>query len=283
MRSIVALGVVSLAVAAGLVACGDDSSDDRPSLGGSGGTSGGSGGRAGGGAGGGGAGGTGGGNGGTSSGGGGAGGGGGAAPALATCTGCVELIVPVTGPNDNGGTTNLNDQVGYQITFPAPGVDFSDGVVTWRIAAVEPNANFFINLYAQNGAPGYAGIFPVYTALAPAQFAANTFVDVTLDISAYASIAGDAGTEPPPAADAGDAGGPIDPGNFNKAAVEAIGIQVGATGALTGNAIVRVAVDSINITGVTGQANRTFTTTAEGLAINMYQVPTGTQAPVVHP
>jgi hypothetical protein len=282
MRSFLALGVVSLVVAAGMVACGDDSGDDGTGLGGTGGT-------AGGGSGGGGAGGTsgggtgGGGTGGTTGGtGGGTGGAGGAPAALATCTGCVELIVPVTGPNDNGGTTNLNDQVGYQFTFPAPGVDFSDGVVTWRIAAVEPNANYFINLYAQNGAPGYAGIFPVYTALAPAQFAANAFVDVTLDISGYASIAGDAGTEPP-AADAGDAGGPLDPGNFNKAAVEAIGIQVGASGALTGSAIVRVAVDSVTITGVPGQANRTFTAGAEGLAINMFQVPTGTQAPVHHP
>jgi hypothetical protein len=280
MRSIVALGVVSLAVAAGMVACGDDSSDDRPSLGGSGGASGGGsgGGGAGGAPGGTGGGGTGGAPGGT--GGGGAGGGGGAPAALATCTGCVELIVPVNGGNS---AANLADQVGFQFGFAAPGVDFSDGVVTWRIAAVEPNANYFINLYAQNGmAAAYENVYPVYTILDATAFPANQFRDVVLDLSAYAALAGDAGA-PEPAVDAGDAGGPLDPQGFDKSAVESLGIQVGVTAAFTGTGVVRVAVDSVTIAGVPGQANRTFDTTAENLAINQFEVPPGTPAPVPHP
>src|SRR5262245_13539378 len=109
MRTSVTLGFLSLIAAAAFVGCGDDDGGTT-AQGGSAGT----GGRAGSaGMGGGGAGGAQGGSGGAQggSGGGGAGGTGPDLTPIATCTGCVELIAPVTGPNDNGGTTNLNDQV----------------------------------------------------------------------------------------------------------------------------------------------------------------------------
>jgi hypothetical protein len=279
MRSFVTLGVLSLLGAAALVACGDD--DPGPGAGGSAGTSNnaGAGGRAGaGGIAGSGTGGT------PIAGGGGMGG----APVLtgtATCTGCVELVVPVNGGNS---AENMADQVGYQIAFtPPPGVDMSNAVITWRLQAVENNDNFFLNLYAQMGAPGYAGQYEPYTALTAAAMPAGTFRDIVLDLSTIAPLGGAPAGDAGPAVDAGDAGGggaPRAPQNaaFNKAQIESIGIQLGTSAAFTGTGVVRVAVDSITIAGVPGQADRTFTAGAEGLAINMYQVPPGTLAPIVH-
>jgi hypothetical protein len=58
---------------------------------------------------------------------------------------------------------------------------------------------------------------------------------------------------------------------------------VGVTGAFTGNTVVRVAVDSVTISGVPGQADRTFTAGAENLVIDQFEVPPGTQLPVHHP
>jgi hypothetical protein len=287
MRSFVALGVVSLVAFGGIAACGDDSSDS-PGLGGSGGTAGGAG-RAG--AGGGGAGGAGGAGGratGGTGGAGGAGGVGGAAPALATCTGCVELIVPLSGANDGNTGPNLADQVGYQFNFAAPGIDMTNGVITWRVQAVQNNANFFVNAYAQNGdnvdnTLDYASVYPAFTALTAANFPPGQWRDLVVDLAAYAAfVPADAGA-PVPSADAGDAAAPLDPGNFNKAAVESIGIQVGSTPTFTGSAVLHIAIDSVTIAGVPGQVDRTFTAGAEGLALNMYQVPPGTQAPVFHP
>lgn len=284
MRSFVTLGVLSLLGAAALVACGDD--DPGPAAGGSGGSGGSGGARAG-------AGGmAGSGTAGTPTGGMGGGGGAGGATAdvtpQATCTGCVELIVPAVGPNDNGGTVNLADQVGFQFGVAAPGADMTNGVLTWRIAAVAPNADTFVTLYAQNGmALNYAGAY-LTVALAPAAFAANTFVDVVFDLASVGGAAGDAGA---PVGDAGDAGGggtpagaaPTIVGTFDKALIAQYGITVGVGATFTGSTTVRVAVDSVTIVGVPGQANKTFDTTAEGLAINAYQVPPGTPAPFPHP
>jgi hypothetical protein len=295
MRSIVALGMVSLV--AGVLACGDDDSADPPGIGA--------------GAGGGGPGGTGGGTGtagtggtsGAGSAGGGAGGSGGTpadvAP-LATCTGCVELIAPVVGPKSDANTV---DEASFIFALGAP-VDFSDGVITWRIAAVQPNASYSVVLFAQNGqALNFAGVY-VETALQPTVFPANQFRDISLDLAAIAPAPGDAGVPdasvpaPDPGdgngdadagvADAGDAGGPVStPPNvtagFDKSQIIQIGIFVGVTEAFTGSATVRVAVDQVAITGVPGQADRTFTAGAEGLAINAYNVPPGTPAPVFHP
>lgn len=297
MRSIVTLGVVSLVVAAGMVACGDDSSDDGPSLGGSGGTSSGAGGGGTGGAPGG-SGGTGGtpsgGTGGTSGGTGGTGGSGPNTDPLATCTGCVELIAPLTGPNDNGGTTNEADQVGYQFAAPTGTViDFSDAVITWRVAAVAPDANTSITLYAQNGeAQGYAGAYQFF-ALDPTAFPANTLRDVSIDLRAVPAAPSDAGAPEPPAdAGAGDGGAPVLPmvvnGNggaipFDKSQITQFGITLGVSGTFTGSTVLRVAVDQVTFQGTSGQADRTFTTGIESLAINQYQVPPGTREPVHHP
>jgi hypothetical protein len=279
-----------------MAACSDDDGDG----GGVGGSTAGTAGR--GGAAGGGAGGTGG-RGGGGAGGvaGGAGGAGGAAPntdALATCTGCVELIAPLTGPNDNSGTTNLADQVGYQFAAPAGTViDMSNAVITWRVAAVAPNANTSVTLYAQDGMPqGYAGAYQ-FVALDPVAFPANTFRDVAIDLAGVAAVVGDAGAPDAggtPEVDAGDGGAAPVPTivngtvngvatPFDKSQITQFGITLGVSAAFTGSTVLRVAVDQVTIEGVPGQADRTFTAGIEALAINMYQVPPGTRPPVHHP
>jgi hypothetical protein len=299
MRTFVALGIVSLFVGAGMVACGDDDTADGPGLGGGG--SGGTAGNGGGGSGGmpaGGAAGTGG-TGGATGPGSGAGGSGGAPPdiaPLATCTGCVELVAPVVGPRS---TDNVADEASYIFPLGAP-VDFSDGVITWRIAAVQPNAGYSVVLFAQNGqALNFAGVYSE-TTLPPAAFPANEFRDISLDVAAIPPAPGDAGVPdasvppPPPGpvdagADAGDAGAspvstpPDVAAGFDKSQIIQIGIFVGVNEGFTGNATVRVAVDQVSITGVPGQVDRTFTANTEGLVINQYNVPPSTPAPILHP
>lgn len=286
MRSFLTYGFISLVGVAALYACGDDDGGASPATGGTGGSAGaGTGGTAGNaGAAGGGAGG--------SSGTAGNGGSGGAGPdvtPIATCTGCVELITPVTGPNDNGGATNLADQAIFQFSFPAPGVDFTNGVVTWKVMALANNDNYFLNTFAQNGAPSYSGVYPTYMALSAANFPPNTWVNVVLNLAAYrGGLTSDAGADAggvaavDAGADAGDAGAPLDPGTFVKEQVQALGIQIGVSQAFTGSAVVHLAIDSVTITGVPGQAGFTFDTTADGLAANTYQLPPGTPAPVHH-
>jgi hypothetical protein len=283
MRSFVALGLVSLVGFAGMAACGDDDGDG----GGVGGSTAGTAGR--GGAAGGGAGGTGG-RGGGGAGGvaGGAGGAGGAAPnvaPLATCTGCVELIVPAVGPNT---AQNLADQAIFQFNL-TPAVDFSDAVLTWRVAAVAPNANHFFQLFVQNGMPqNYAGAYYLFP-LDPVAYPANTFQEVSIDISALAAAPGDAGapvdagTPPADAGDAGPAGPtPFITAGFDKSQIAAFGVTVGVSATQTGAAVVRVALDSVTVTGVAGQ-NHTFNASAEGIVLNTYEAPPFTPAPSFHP
>ncbi|MEO8181844.1 MAG: hypothetical protein ABI895_23670 [Deltaproteobacteria bacterium] len=292
MRNFIPLGIVSFVAYAGMLACSDDDTDRRSGLGGSGGGAGsagsaGSGGTSG-------AGGTGGST-------GGAGGGSvdmGPPPdvaPLATCTGCVELIAPVVGPRS---ADNVADEASYIFSLGAP-VDFSQGQITWRIAAVQPNANYAVVVFAQNGQDlGYAGAY-AETALDPAAFPANQFRDVTLDLSRIAAAPGDAGVPDAGEADAGNAGGvdadagdaggqPVRPppnviGTFDKSQIIQLGIFVGVTEAFSGSATVRVAVDQVTIAGVPGQLDRTFTTGTENLGINQYNIPPNTPPPVHHP
>jgi hypothetical protein len=190
------------------------------------------------------------------------------------------------------------DEASYIFGLGAP-VDFSDGVITWRIAAVQPNAGYTVVLFAQNGqALNFAGVY-AETALDPTAFAANQFRDISLDLASVAPAPGDAGApdagDPPDAGDgvgasvdAGDAGQPVIPpptviDAFDKSQIIQIGLFVGVSESFSGSATVRVAVDRVSITGVPGQPDRTFTTGTEGLAINQYNIPPGTPAPVHHP
>jgi hypothetical protein len=190
------------------------------------------------------------------------------------------------------------DEASYIFGLGAP-VDFSNAVITWRIAAVQPNANYTVVLFAQDGqALNFAGAY-AETALDPAAFPANQFRDIALDLSRVASASGDAGAPdaggPGAAADAGvdvDAGDageqlPSPPPNiigaFDKSQVIQLGIFVGVSAAFSGSATVRVAVDQVIVAGALGQPDRTFATGTEGLIINQYNVPPGTPAPTYHP
>jgi len=295
MRNFLALGMAGSVVVGAMAACGDDDTGRGPGVGGSGGGAGTAGS-----AGAGGMGGT-----------GGAAGGGGSAGAVvappppppdvspqATCTGCIELIAPVVGPRS---ATNVTDEASYIFSLATP-TDFSNAVITWRLAAVAPNANYSVVIFAQDGQPlNFAGAYSEI-ALDPGVFAANQFRDVSLDLTSIASVAGDAGAGDAGAlgadgldagadggADAGDAGLQTlsPPPNiidaFDKSQITQFGIFVGVNEAFSGSATVRVAVDQVTITGVPGQPGHTFTTDAEGLNINQYNVPPGTPPPTHHP
>src|SRR6187551_3098736 len=130
MRNILTFGALSLAMAAGMAACGDDDGDDGPSA--TGGTAGGAG--TGGGAG---------------AAGGGAGGTGGAAPLppipTATCTDCVQVSV------SNNSTTYVTGATQNQAGFifvaaqTDPPFDISEvDTITWRIQALTNDAGYFI-------------------------------------------------------------------------------------------------------------------------------------------
>jgi hypothetical protein len=224
----------------------------------------------------------------------------------ATCSGCVELIAPVVGPRS---PNNVADEASYIFALGAP-VDFSEAVITWRIAAVQPDANYSVVLLVQNGqALNFAGIY-AETTLNPAAFPANEFREISVDLRGIAAVPGnapdagdldagglgapdagdlDAGDEVGANVDAGDAGEPpvtLTPavvGGFDKSQVVQFGLFIGVNEAFNGSATVRVAVDRVSVAGVPGQPDRTFTAGTEGLAINQYNIPPGTPNPVHHP
>lgn len=279
MRSFLALGVVSLVVAAGMVACGDDSGDDGTGLGGTGGT-------AGGGSGGGGAGGTsgggtgGGGTGGTTGGTGGGTGGAGAMPPAANCNGCVQLTVPAGGPLVTGAT---NYQAGFVFNADAPAAPFDLSevtTITWRIQALTTNAMYYVQPFLQMGPPENPtydlGAYAGNVALTPAAFAPNTWVDVSIDVAALGGGAADAG-----APDAGDSDAGFIATTFDKAYTRTVGLQVGA---LAGSAVgfVSVQVDSVTVVGTSNFTTKTFDTSVEGMTLNNFQAPTATPMPSFH-
>lgn len=191
-------------------------------------------------------------------------------PPVAPCTGCVELVAPMSGANS---ADNLQDQVGYQFNIPAPGADFRSARITWRIMAATNNDNLFVSLYAQNGAPDYSNVYPAGPALSTVNFPPGEWVDLTLDLATYGYLPGTVGAEA--------TGAPLtDPGTFDKTTVESFGIQLKTGGAFTGTRAIRLLIDSVTVEGAAGQSTRTFDEGAEGLGVNQYQVPLGTQPPL---
>ena len=225
---------------------------------------------------------------------------------IATCSQCVEVEVPVSGGNTDA---NLLDQVGFPFYYAAPGQDFSNVTVTWRVMALENDPNLMVAPYIENGAP-YAGVYGALISLSAENFPPGQWVDVLFDLSrvplppalpdggvdagALADAGGpvvvDAGPLLDGGADAGfDDGDPaasafrlIDPG-FDKRLIEQLGLYVGAAATLQGNATARVAIDSVTFTGTPTRANILFDTGLEGLNKNTYNEPPGTQGPVWHP
>jgi hypothetical protein len=259
-----------MALAFGVVAigCGDD--DDRDLLGtagrgGAGGSAnvGGMGGMGGGAAGRGGAGGS----------------GGGVTVFPASCSGCVDLAVPLT-------PTSASRQAQF-LFRPAAVVDMSNTTITWKVKVVTPTTEIpadamYIAPFAQNGqALNYAGDYAQQIPLNAANgfTSAETWVDVLHDVAG-------AGVTPPAGGDAGDAGdGVVDAGDgdsgaapaaggFDKTQVFQYGLYVGATAAFTGTGTVRVAVDSVTYTDP-AFTDVTFTANAEGFQLDPYMVPPG--------
>src|SRR5215471_7887041 len=148
MRSFLTYGFISLVGVAALYACGDDSGDGgSTSTGGQGGSAGaGTGGTAGGGAG------MAGSSAGGSSGTAGNGGAGGAPPVATNCTGCVSFEIPFAA---------ASQAALYQIVYTAPGLDFSNATITWKVQVLAgANANLFVKPQIQNGmALNYAGYY----------------------------------------------------------------------------------------------------------------------------
>lgn len=278
MTRLVSLGLFGLLGALAFSACSSDE-DDGPA-GGAGGVAGSGGGAGTGGAAGGGAGGTG--------GTGGAAGTGGTGSVPVTCTGCVEITLPVTAA-DQALTPPLNSAF-YQFTFPAPGVDLSNATVTWRVQVLTPSATFYLQTASQNGASNnYAGSYVNYTTLTETSFPAGQWVDVVQNLAALGGGAGDAGVgdagEEPSDAGAGDAGDAAPPpatGVFDKSRVESVSLQVGVVAPNAGT--VTIVIDSVTFTGVDATAvpNKTFDTGVDGLSLNNFQIPPGATPPVAH-
>jgi hypothetical protein len=283
MRSFLTYGLISLVGVAALYACGDDSGDGSTSAGGTSGVGGSAGAGVGGGAGTTGISGAGGGGGSAGS-----SGGAGGAPTVpaSNCTGCVQLTVQI--PATPSSPTN-GSQGGYVFTAVTPAAPFdltNVTTITWRVQALTTGATFFVQPYLQNGPPedaAYAfGSYPAQVALAPAAFAAGTWVDVAMNIAPLAGASGgaDAGTDSP--ADAGDAGGgTVALTAFDKSKVRTIGLNVGA-GPTSPAGIVSVEVDSVTVAGSSNFTSKTFDTGLDGLSLNPYMVPVGTLAPAAH-
>jgi hypothetical protein len=169
---------------------------------------------------------------------------------------------------------NLQDQVGYQFNIPAPGADFRDARITWRVMASTNNDNLFVSLYAQNGAPDYSNIYPPGPALSVLNFPPGQWVDLTLDLATYGYLPGTEGAD-------GAGAALIDPGTFDKTTVESFGIQLKTGSAFAGTRAIRLLIDRVAVDGVPGQS-RSFDESADGLNVNQYEVPLGTQPPLHH-
>jgi hypothetical protein len=173
------------------------------------------------------------------------------------CRGCVELVMPVTAAEQSAQ---------FQFQFAAPGLDFSAGSVQWRVQVLQAdtNPNFFLTTDVQNGASNsYAGVFANYSVLSTYNFPPGQWLDLAVDVSAH----------PPPQTGPG----------FNYRAVEWVSLTIGTTAAFEGTGTVRVLIDSVMFTGVSGATSTEFSTGLDGLMLNTFDAPQGTQPPILHP
>src|SRR6187399_2359070 len=68
----------------------------------------------------------------------------------APCTGCIEMVVPVS-PLSPAAM----QQAMFNFVFTAPGVDMSNGTITFAVRSTTVNANLFVTAFAQNGPPDF--------------------------------------------------------------------------------------------------------------------------------
>jgi len=184
----------------------------------------------------------------------------------------VEIKIPFTA---------AAQQVTYQIGYAAPGLDFSNAVITWRVQPTSSLTTVSVHPTVQNGLfNGYQGYYAApATVLSAANFPAGQFTNVVLDLTTVPGVGGgDAGAD---AGDAGDAGAAV-PAVFDKSKVEALQLVVIASGPGAAD----ILIDSVAVAGVTGTTGATFTAGAEGFAVNTYAnaelIPATTPAVVAH-
>lgn len=152
------------------------------------------------------------------------------------CTGCVELRVPLTASLDFAY---------FQIGFTPRSL--ADTVFTFRVRALalDPTGETYVHTFASDS--DFTQASGTQTLINAANFTdTNTFIDLTLDFNTFSNV------------------------DFDEADVVALGLQVGAGGALAGPTTTVLVVDSLTLTGSSGLPNLTFTDSAEGLAPNAF-------------
>ena len=206
------------------------------------------------------------------------------------CTGCIEMVVPVSPL-----TPAAMQQAMFNFVFTGAGVDMSNGTITFRARSLTVGADLFVTAFAQNGAPDYPGVYRPQTLFTEAAGFSETdeeaWVNIVLDLANTAPLGGAA---PPPVAatDAGaDAGGgtappvQLDNGGMDKSAVIQLGLQVGALPTLAAPDTITLLIDSVTFGGVSDAqaADRDFNdNTAQGFGLTNYMIPPGTTGPTPH-
>ena len=214
---------------------------------------------------------------------------------MANCTQCVQLTTPIpAAPLD---TTGMRSQATYALAAPMTAAPFdltSVSTITWRVKALTPNANYYVQAFLQNRPPEDSTYKGDYTEapvpLVPATFTADAWVDVVVNVAAQPGPAGgtgaDAGADAGSTADAGDAGAPaVPPGTlaaFDKSKTRYVGLYVGALAA--GHpGLASVEIDSVTVVGASNLVTQTFDTNVGAMVIDTgYQSPPGAVAPAWH-
>ncbi|HKO94933.1 MAG TPA: hypothetical protein VJU61_27455 [Polyangiaceae bacterium] len=208
------------------------------------------------------------------------------------CTGCIEMVVPVSPL-----ATAAMQQAMFNFVFNAPGVDMSNGTITFRARSLTVGADLFVTAFAQNGAPDYPGVYRPQMLLTEANGFSETnedaWVNIVLDLANTVPLGGTVAPPPVATTDAGggDAeapptgGGTLDNGGMDKSAVIQLGLQVGALATLAAPDTIDLLIDSVTFGGVDDPqaADREFDdNTAQGFTLTNYMIPPGTTGPTPH-
>lgn len=175
-----------------------------------------------------------------------------------TCSGCVELIVPVS---------TTGDKAVFEFQFDDAPVDLSDAIITWRVQAVNETAGdwadsafMVLKAYAQSRPPPGSnppGYFTDELKLSLENFEPGVWRDLMIDVASF------------PDAEL--------PNDFNKTAALRIGLELAAGSNFFGTHSIRVFVDSVRFEGVPSLSDRSFDTELEGFVLNTYEVPMSTR------
>jgi len=159
------------------------------------------------------------------------------AAAAPPCTGCMELRVPFTAPNQAAF---------FQITFSA---DLSDTVATFRVRALLLDDQLFVTPFATDGATGGfvqgSGTFTVINAGAFGD--TETFINLPFTVSTATPSSG----------------------TFDPTDSIALGLQLGSGASFVGPTTAVLLLDSVSYTGSSGLQNLDFAVDAQNFGINV--------------